>query len=698
MSQIGKSSQGKANGKNSGSKKGQKVKNNQPAVSSPAKKSKLSEDRNSKLKQLQIQRMQLPIYLHKNELMEVIEDSKSLVIVGETGCGKTTQIPQYIDEDNLTRPGKIAITQPRRVAAISVATRVAQEYGLDMTVGGHVGYSVRFEDVTSPKTKIKFLTDGMLLREALKDRLLCDYRVVILDEAHERTIHTDVLFGIVKEAQLIREVKKLPRLKIIVMSATMDVDHFANYFNCQVVYLEGRTYPLNIRYTTHAQEDYQTACIYTFFRIHQVTPPEDAVLIFLTGQEEVEHCAHQIRLLAKEVDGPPVKVCPLYASQTGLQQMNVFNGTPTGTRKVVISTNIAETSITIPGIKFVIDSGMVKVRTFCPSTGLEVLKVQRVSQEQAIQRAGRAGRDSEGFVLRLYTNEQFKRMRPSSIPEIQRANLNSVALQMFALGVRMSDFDFMDSPPKNAINAAFVQLKLLGAIDSVSESITLTELGKKMVKFPLDPRFSKILIMADQFGCLKEAITVVALMSSDSILLNPPSKKEQVQEAREKFRSPYGDHLTLLNIYRAYENLKKDTEKNWCQEHFLNTRNLLYVKEVRTQLTEICKSNGQKRSSCGGHLDQLRKCLLAGLFMNFAEIHGDTTLRREKQYLTLDKGQAALIHPSSVLYGIQPAYLLFTEVVRTSKCYLRNLTIVEGEWLNEVAPEYAASRNFKFNN
>ncbi|ERL87941.1 hypothetical protein D910_05329 [Dendroctonus ponderosae] len=567
-----------------------------------------------------------------------------------------------------------------------------------MTVGGHVGYSVRFEDVTSPKTKIKFLTDGMLLREALKDRLLCDYRVVILDEAHERTIHTDVLFGIVKEAQLIREVKKLPRLKIIVMSATMDVDHFANYFNCQVVYLEGRTYPLNIRYTTHAQEDYQTACIYTFFRIHQVTPPEDAVLIFLTGQEEVEHCAHQIRLLAKEVDGPPVKVCPLYASQTGLQQMNVFNGTPTGTRKVVISTNIAETSITIPGIKFVIDSGMVKVRTFCPSTGLEVLKVQRVSQEQAIQRAGRAGRDSEGFVLRLYTNEQFKRMRPSSIPEIQRANLNSVALQMFALGVRMSDFDFMDSPPKNAINAAFVQLKLLGAIDSVSESITLTELGKKMVKFPLDPRFSKILIMADQFGCLKEAITVVALMSSDSILLNPPSKKEQVQEAREKFRSPYGDHLTLLNIYRAYENLKKDTEKNWCQEHFLNTRNLLYVKEVRTQLTEICKSNGQKRSSCGGHLDQLRKCLLAGLFMNFAEIHGDTTLRREKQYLTLDKGQAALIHPSSVLYGIQPAYLLFTEVVRTSKCYLRNLTIVEGEWLNEVAPEYAASRNFKFNN
>lgn len=222
-------------------------------------------------------------------------------------------------------------------------------------------------------------------------------------------------------------------------------------------------------------------------------------------------------------------------------------------------------------------------RTFCASTGLEVLKVQRISQEQAIQRAGRAGRESEGYCVRLYTSEQFRKMRPSSIPEIQRANLNTVALQMLALGVTMSEFDFMNSPPKEAISAAFAQLKLLGAIDSV-ESPTLTELGKKMTKFPLDPRFSKILMVAEEFGCLKEAITVVALMSSDSILLNPPSKKEELQEVREKFRSPYGDQLTLLNIYRAYEQVEKDSERSWCQEHFLNTRNLLYVTEVRAQL------------------------------------------------------------------------------------------------------------------
>lgn len=233
-----------------------------------------------------------------------------------------------------------------------------------MTIGEYVGYSVRFEDITSSKTKIKFLTDGTLLREAIKDRLLLEYNVVILDEAHERTIHTDVLFGIVKQAQLIRETEKLSRLKIIIMSATMDVDHFAGYFDCQVVYLEGRTYPMNIRYSKNVHEDYQTACIYTFFRIHQVAPPEHDVLIFLTGQDEVEHCAHQIRLIAKdpEIAGPPVKVCSLYASQSNQQQVTVFHPAPVGTRKVIISTNIAETSITIPGIKYVIDSGMVKAR------------------------------------------------------------------------------------------------------------------------------------------------------------------------------------------------------------------------------------------------------------------------------------------------------------------------------------------------
>ncbi|XP_050308883.1 ATP-dependent RNA helicase DHX33 [Anthonomus grandis grandis] len=642
---------------------------------------------------IQEQKRNLPIFANRNKLIDLIKRHRTLIILGEAGSGKTTQIPQYINSARLQENGKIAITQPRRVAAISVALRVAQEYGNGMGVGDYVGYTVRFEDVTSKKTKIKYVTDGMLLREAISDRLLMEYTVVILDEAHERTIHTDVLFGIVKKAQKIREERNLAPLKIIITSATMDVDHFSKYFdNCSVVYLEGRTYPVNIHYTKKPQDDYQTSCVSTFFQIHKNAPPDHDVLIFLTGQEEIETCAHQIRILAKdpEVEGPPVKVCTLYAAQPGTQQMAVFNSAPPGTRKVVISTNIAETSVTISGIKYVIDSGMVKARSYHPSTGLELLKVQRISREQADQRTGRAGRESQGFCYRVYTKSQFELMRKATIPEIQKANLNSVALQLLALNVHMKNFDFMDKPPSEAIDAAFDQLKLLGAVENV-DSGELTALGKRMAKFPLDPRLSKVLIMAEKYSCLKEALTIVALLSSESILINPPSKREQAQLSRQKFRSGYGDHITLLNIYRAFENIGKHNVGGWCHEHFVNMRNILYVREVRNQLQEICKKCDIASSSCGSQMDQLRKCLLSGLCMNVAELH------RDRQYITLDKRQITQIHPSSVVHGQQPHYVIFTEVVQTTKCYLRDLTTIEGDWLQEVAPNYFKNHRFNLN-
>lgn len=642
---------------------------------------------------IQDQRRRLPIFDKRNKLLDLIQRHKTLIILGETGSGKTTQIPQFINSARVQDNGKIAITQPRRVAAVSVAMRVAQEFGNGMNVGEYVGYTVRFEDVTSKKTKIKFLTDGMLLREAIADRLLLEYNVVILDEAHERTIHTDVLFGIVKKAQKVREDRRLAPLKILIMSATMDVDHFSKYFNnCQAVYLEGRTHAVNMYYTTKPHDDYQSSCVATFFKIHKEAPWDHDVLIFLTGQEEIEACAHQIRLLSKdpEVEGPPVKVCTLYAAQPGLQQMYVFHPAPQGTRKVVISTNIAETSVTITGIKYVIDGGMVKSRTFHPSTGLELLKVQRISQEQAWQRSGRAGRESEGHCYRIYTRSQFELMKKSSIPEIQRANLNSVALQLLALGIHMLHFDFLDSPPKDSIQAAFEQLKLLGAIDDI-DSISLTGLGKKMAKFPLDPRFSKILLSAEKYGCVIEAITIVALLSSESVLICPPSKREEAQQARQKFHSAFGDHITLLNVYREFENVGQSNRRKWCHDHFINFKNMLYVREVRNQLQEICKKCDLQSSSCGSQIDQLRKCLVTGLFINVAELH------RDRQYITLDKRQVTLIHPSSTLHGQQPHYVIFTEVVQTTKCYLRSLTTIEGEWLREIAAEYSKNHSFKFN-
>ncbi|KAF7287145.1 hypothetical protein GWI33_002518 [Rhynchophorus ferrugineus] len=641
---------------------------------------------------LQEQRKNLPIYEKRNKLIELIKQHNTLIVLAETGSGKTTQIPQYINAARIMENGKIAITQPRRVAAISVAMRVAQEYGSGMGVGDYVGYSVRFEDCTSKKTKIKFLTDGMLLREAIADRLLLEYTVVILDEAHERTIHTDVLFGIVKKAQRIRTERHLSPLKIIIMSATMDVDHLSKYFNnCQVVFIEGRTFPVNMYYTVKPHDNYQTACVSTFFKIHRTAPPDHDVLIFLTGQEEIESCAHQIRVLVKdpEVEGPPVKVCTLYAAQPSTQQVAVFQPAPIGTRKVVISTNIAETSVTISGIKYVIDSGMVKSRTFHPSTGMELLKVQRISQEQAWQRSGRAGRESEGHCYRIYSRSQFELMKKNSTPEIQRANLNSVAIQLLALGIHMLHFDFLDKPSNESIETAFEQLKLLGAIED-TDSIALTSLGKKMSKFPLDPRFSRILLSADKYGCLEEALTVVSLLSSESILLNPPSKREEALDARQKFNSGYGDHLTLLNVYREFENIGQNNRKTWCHEHFIHMRNILYVREVRSQLQEICKKCDMRGSSCGSEMDQLRKCLLSGLFMNVAELH------RDRQYITLDKRQVTLIHPSSNFHGQQPHCVIYTEVVQTTKCYLRGLTSIDSDWLSEIAPEYTRNHNVKF--
>ncbi|KAJ8917565.1 hypothetical protein NQ315_005614 [Exocentrus adspersus] len=641
---------------------------------------------------IQDQRRKLPVFEQRNKLLDLIKRHKTLIILGETGSGKTTQIPQYINSARLQENGKIGITQPRRVAAITVALRVAQEYGQGMSVGDVVGYTVRFEDVTTKKTKIKYLTDGMLLREAINDRLLNQYTVIILDEAHERTIHTDVLFGIVKRAQKIREERNLPPLKIIIMSATMDVDHFSRYFNnCQAVYLEGRTYPVNVFFAVKPHDDYQTSCVATFFKIHREAPPNHDVLIFLTGQEEIEACAHQIRLLSKDPDvqGPPIRVFTLYAAQPGTQQMAVFQPSQPNTRKVIISTNIAETSVTISGIRYVIDGGMVKARSFHPSTGLEVLKVQRISQEQAWQRTGRAGRESEGFCYRIYTRSQFELMKKTAVPEIQRANLNSVVLQLLALGVHALHFDFMDKPPKESILAAFEQLKQLGAIEDI-DSINLTPLGRKMAKFPLDPRFSKILLSSQQFGCVAEALTTVALLSSESILLTPCSRREQVQSVRQKFCSGYGDHITLLNIYREFNNVGKNNKRSWCHEHFINMRNILHAREVRNQLEDICKKCDLTVSSCGGQMDQLRKCLLTGLFTNVAQLY------RDRQYMTLDKGQVVQIHPSSDLHGQQPQFVVFTEVVQTNKCYLRGLTTVEGDWLNEIAPEYMKNHCLRY--
>ncbi|XP_017889459.1 ATP-dependent RNA helicase DHX33-like [Ceratina calcarata] len=631
---------------------------------------------------LQQQRKSLPVYRLRKRLLEEIRRHHTLIIIGETGSGKTTQIPQLLLSSGIAgTSGCIGITEPRRVAAVSVARRVAQEQGVEP--GKLVGYCVRFEDVTSSQTRIKYLTDGMMVREAMIDEILSDYSVVILDEAHERSVQTDVLLGVARRAQNLRKLKNLPPLKLLIMSATMDVDKFSKYFQAPAVYLEGRQHPVKIYHAVKQQEDYTQglhaymfSALVTAFQIHRDNPANEDILVFLTGQEEIEAAVASARQVAKQLDGkgyPPLKVFPLYSALPTHQQLEAFKPSVPGMRKLVMSTNVAETSVTIGGIRHVIDTGVVKARTHHPTTGLDVLRVEKVSKAQAWQRSGRGGREAPGKCYRTYTKEDFERMKEMPVPEIQRCSLTGVALQLLAIGVDITTFDFMDKPPKDAVDVAVTCLEKLGAVKG--SPLHLTTLGRTMSLFPLDPRFTKAILASVEHQCLEEALTVIALLSGESVFSDPPAKRQQAYVARSRFASPEGDHVTLLNVFRAYTNTKQ--KKVWCHENFLHHRNLEYAAEVRQQLAALAERANLEKASCGTNTEQLRKALLEGLHDNLAE------LQRDQAYVTVSSKQPVAIHPSSTLHGTKPPLILFTEVVATGRCYVRGLSVIESSWLTE---------------
>ncbi|XP_029160100.1 ATP-dependent RNA helicase DHX33-like [Nylanderia fulva] len=621
------------------------------------------------------QRKSLPVYMHRKRLLEEIRRHNTLIIIGETGSGKTTQIPQLLLQAGIAgSSGCIGITQPRRIAAVSIARRVAQEQGTKP--GKLVGYCVRFEDCTSSHTKIKYLTDGMMVREAMTDEILSDYSVVILDEAHERSVQTDVLFGVTRRAQNLRKLKNLLPLKLLIMSATMDPNKFKEYFQASALYLEGRQHPVRIFHAVSTQQDYAFAALVTAFQIHRQEPANEDILIFLTGQEEIEAAAVAARQVAKQLNGekyPSLKVFPLYAALPTHQQLEAFKPSPQGMRKLVLATNVAETSVTIGGIRHVIDTGVVKARTHHPMTGLDMLRVEKISQAQAWQRTGRAARESPGKCYRAYTREEFEKMKDMPVPEIQRCSLAGVAIQLLAIGVDITTFDFMDKPSKEGVDVAVKCLEKLGAVKGSPPQ--LTTLGRTMSLFPLDPRFTKVILASVEHRCLEEALTVIALLSGESIFMDPPTKREQAHNTRSRFASPEGDHVTLLNVFRAYRNVT--TKKVWCHENFLHHRNLEYASEVRQQLAALAERANLEKASCGPNTKQLRKAFLEGLYENLAE------LRRDQTYVTVYSKQPVTIHPSSTLHGTKLPLLLFTEVVATGKCYLRGLSVIDPAWLTQ---------------
>lgn len=882
---------------------------------------------------MELDRQALPIYAMKDQLLHAIAEHDSIIVIGETGSGKSTQLPQYILNSGLLgRSGQIGCTQPRRVAAMSVAARVATEYGC--TLGQQIGYTIRFDDMSSAATRLRYLTDGMLLREIIHDPALSRYNCIVLDEAHERTVATDILFALLKSIQKRRkrilaarhernlaiatgtfvppassataaaaatstaaaaptnghahakspkhkavaspvrahasasaasaphksprrspgkspsaaalasaaaasaafseavaavespamhplslstdtthpepraqskaakkERKKRKReeaeahaaalaaaqnapptpvpaaaavpapsvaaarfslddenapidldsipnlhelqdLKLVIMSATLAAEAFSAYFQrAPIMRVEGRTFPVELLHAEEPQVDYLDAAIVAVLQIHLDEANRDGgdILVFLTGSEEIENARKTLEEKARglEPDALGLHVVPLYANLPPELQLRVFDAAPARTRKVILSTNIAETSLTIPGIRFVVDTGVTKLRMYNASNGNEVLRVVEVSQAEAKQRSGRAGRDAPGVAFRLYTEEAFARMKPNLIPEILRSNLASVVLQLKSLRVaHILSFDFMTPPSRGALTKALEELYVLRALNYNGE---LSALGAQMVSFPLPPHYAKILIESCRppFSCSVETTKIIAMMSVESIFFMPGKNAEAAAASaanassataaasdgqggstssgksalsafalsKRHFAHSAGDPFTFLDIFNAFLLIQQSSGDShrkaleWCKSHYLNYRNLLKVTKIYDQLRGILSEKlglpfvSSNASATGSefdpvqHTEPIKKALLLGLFNKVARKQAN-----DASYLTLLDSQIVYIHPSSVLISrpaaLRPALIVYSELVQTSRAYMRDcMELDEMKWLVELVPE-----------
>ncbi|KAF8444238.1 P-loop containing nucleoside triphosphate hydrolase protein [Terfezia claveryi] len=644
-------------------------------------------------------RRNLPVHLQRQEFLDMYHSTQILVFVGETGSGKTTQIPQFVLFDDLPPLTglQVACTQPRRVAAMSVAKRVADE--MDVKLGEEVGYNIRFEDNTGPKTMLKYMTDGMLLREAMNDHNLSRYSCIILDEAHERTLATDILMGLMKEIAVRR-----PDLKIIIMSATLDAQKFQRYFNdAPLLAVPGRTHPVEIYYTPEPERDYVEAALRTVLQIH-ATEPEGDILLFLTGEEEIEDACRKIKLegdeLLRETDCGPLSVFALYGTLSPAQQQRIFDPAPpprkpggTPGRKVIVSTNIAETSLTIDGIVYVVDPGFSKQKVYNPRIRVESLLVSPISKASAQQRAGRAGRTKPGKCFRLYTEGAYKKeLIEQTYPEILRSNLASTVLELKKLGIDdLVHFDFMDPPAPETMMRALEELNYLACLDDEGN---LTALGRMASEFPLDPALAVMLITSPEFECSNEILSLTALLSVPQIFVRPANARKWADEAKMRFAHPDGDHLTMLNAYHAFKSEAAQPDPMaWCRENYLSYRSLTSCDNVRAQLERIMVKNDLLLVSTPfedkKYYINIRRALCAGFFMQVAKRTGNG-----KTYVTVKDNQTVLLHPSTVL-AQESEWLIYNEFVLTSKNYIRTVTQIKPEWLFEISSVYYDIETFQ---
>ena len=670
-------------------------------------------------------RKTLPVYQNKDEIIQYLTSNQVTVLIGETGSGKSTQIPQfllnYFQEHKLR--GSIAVTQPRRVAAINLATRVASEYGCN--VGSYVGYSVRFDNTTSSNTKLKYLTDGMLLRELMMNPTLKEYNTIIIDEAHERTVLTDLILGFLKS--LIN--KQRPDLKIIVMSATLQAEKFSQFFdNAPILFVEGRKFNVTQYYLKAPSDDIVDSVIRSCVQINQGEQLGD-ILCFLPGQEEIDKAVTILNKISetihKETSVPLMVAYPLYAALPPAKQALVFNPVKGFKRKVIFSTNIAETSVTISGVKFVVDSGLRKVKVWRHQLGLATLLTVPISKASAMQRSGRAGRESEGKCYRLYRTSDYKKLPDQTEPEIARSDVTSPVLMLKKYGVQdIVNWTWFENPGKEAIIMGLQELYQLGALDDFGK---ITKRGEQMSLLPIQPHLSSVLIKASECNCLSEVIDIVSCLSVENLLLNPqPEERDEVNERRLSLCNSgrhYGDLIMLKELFDIYfYDLGKEVtptveRQDWCKELCISYRGFKNVVKIREQLRTYCKwlfdnnsklDSGKKRKFNDNNssnnkkeddddefydlpflnkkfgedkdkIESILKCFLTGFTKNTAIGMPD------RSYRTVTTGETVSVHPSSLLFLNKtcPA-IMYTEYVFTTKGYARNVSRIELSWLQEV--------------
>lgn len=550
------------------------------------------------------------------------------------------------------------------------------------------------------------MTDGLLIREALVDPLLTRYSVVMVDEAHERSISSDILLGLLKKIR-----KRRPELRIIISSATLQAEEFLRFFSDDntedtptgsevpkvgsIISLEGRTYPIDVLYLESPAEDYVEKTISTVFDIH-TTEPDGDILVFLTGREEIESAVQAVSERSSQL--PPgsksLLPMPLYAGLTTEQQMYVFEEAPANHRKVIFSTNIAEASVTINGIVYVVDCGYVKLRAYNPKTGIETLTATPVSKAAAAQRAGRAGRTKPGKCFRLYTEDSFRSLPDANVPEIQRSNLAPFILQLKALGIdNVLRFDFLTPPPAELMTKALELLYSLGALDDYAK---LTKpLGTRMAELAVEPMMAKTLLSAPSFGCLSEILTIAAMTSlGGNIWVGQDEEKKRVESTRRKFAAEEGDHLTLLNVYQAFVT-KGRKEGRFAHDNLLNFKALTRAVSIRAQLKRYLERFGiavdETLANSGDQskkAEQIRRCLTTGYFAHAARMQPDGTFRN------VSGGTVLHAHPSSLMFNRKADWVIFHEVFETgSKIYIRDVTKIEKGWLIEYAPEFYQTKS-----